>query len=334
MKSFFISLSILILGFGITATAQDTLILLDETIIGVKILKDTENEYFYYLSNDQNRNQRVINKKFVKEAKLQNDNSLVVNQNTKDVTKTDVIIYRNGDELMVDVVDVGKENVIYRESGKEVNFVIPLDQIARIQYADGQLIDFDKYQTNEKSMNTKNYESHPISNHVTESDAIGGDIDKNRLIGFAFGGKVGYFLPFNDGIMEMYGPGFTYGLGISYWARNGFGWNLEVRDYAKRGRVTTSGDFTSTKVELISLTTSINYAFVEKGKFKIYGGYAFGAAFFSLSDQSEAIKETLFEHYPYGGFYFKPFRFEVRFKSVKWEKTNVGGIEICGGFIF
>ncbi len=327
-------LSVFIICCSTIATAQDTLILLDETAIGVKVLKDTENEYFYYLWNDQNKNQRVINKKFVKEIKLQNSSSLAMKQESKIVNKADVIIYRNGDELRVDVVDVGKENIIYRESGKEVNYVIPLDQIARIQYSDGQVMDFEKDQLNKQTPIIKNNEPLAITNPVTEPEAIGGDIDKNRLIGFIFGGKIGYFAPFNDGIMEMYGPGFTYGLEVGYWGRNGFGWNLEMRDYSKKGRVTTSGDYTSTKVELTSLTTSINYAFVEKGKFKTFAGIALGVGFFSLSDQSETIKDTVFEYFPYGGIYFKPFHLELRFINAHWEETNVGGFEICGGVIF
>lgn len=336
MKTFLIS--ILILCCGAIATAQDTLILLDETIIGVKILKDTENEYFYYLSSDQNKNQRVINKKFVKEVKLQNDNSLAMHQETKDATKTDVIIYRNGDKSMVDVVDVGKENLIYRESGKEINYVIPLDQVARIEYADGQVMDYEKDQFNKKSVIIKSNEpesvSDPVSDPVSESEAISGDIDKNRLAGFVFGGKVGYFLPFNDGLREVYGSGFSYGLELGYWGRNGFGWNLEFREFAKRGQVTSEFDFSGTTFNLMSLTTSFNYAFVEKGQFKTYAGIGLGAAFFSLSDASESINETLFEYYPYGGIYFKPLYVEARFVNTSWEGENVGGFEFCFGIIF
>jgi hypothetical protein len=300
----------------------------------VKVLKDTENEFYYYLLNDPDKNQRVINKKFIKESKVHNTNTQVKEQETKTPDKNDIIVYNNGDEVLVDIVDIGKENIIYRKDGKEITYIIPISQVAKIQYSDGQVIEFNKNNLHQNSVIRASNELAEKSNSLQEAEVIGGDIDKNRLVGFVFGGKIGYFMPFNDGIMEMYGPGFTYGLGVGYWARNGFGWNLEFRDYAKRGRVTTSGDFTSTKVELMSLTTSFNYAFVEKGKFKTYAGLAAGVAFFSISDQSEAYKETLFEYFPYGGIYFKPFHVELRFKNVKWEETNVGGFEICGGVIF
>ncbi len=327
-------LFLLIVFYCITASAQDTLVLLDETAIGVRILKDTENEYFYYLWNDQNKYQRAINKKFIKNVKLQNKIPSIPATDTRKADRSDLIVYRNGDEMKVEVVDVGKENIIYREEGKEVNYVIPIAEVERIEYSDGQRLDFNSALISQqpKLINSSNKSS--VSDPVTEPEAIGGDIDKNRLVGFAFGGKVGYFAPVNDVIMETFGTGFTYGFYIGYWGRNGFGWNLEARDYSKKGKVTSDGDYTSTNIDLLFLTTSINYAFVEKGKFKTYAGIGVGATFFSLKDQSSTYNKTLFEYYPFGGIYYKPFQLEFRFVNAMHEKSNVGGVEICFGLIF
>lgn len=327
-------ISILILCYGIIATAQDTLILLDETAIGVKILKNTDTELYYHLWNDQNKNQRVINKKFVKEVKFQNGNSLVNYAESEKVVRTDLIVCRNGERLMAEVVDIGKENLIYRESGKEVNYIIPLEQVARVEYANGQVVNYEKDRIDKNSIITQNKVTETATDLVTETDVIGGDIDKNRLVGFVFGGKLGYFIPFNNALTEMYGAGFSYGFEAGWWGRNGFGWNLELRDFSRKGRITSDGDFSSTTFELMSLTTSLNYSFVEKGKFKTYAGIGLGVAFFSISDQSETIKDTLFEYFPYGGIYFKPMYIEARFVNASWEKTNMGGFELCFGIIF
>ena len=107
-------------------------------------------------------------------------------------------------------------------------------QIARIQYADGQTVCFDKDRSDNKAVIARINEIEPISDPVSESEAISGDIDKNRLTGFVFGGKLGYFMPYNDGLREIYGSGFSYGLELGYWGRNGFGWNIELRQFAKR----------------------------------------------------------------------------------------------------
>ncbi len=325
---------IILAAYCTAAAAQDTLILLDKTAIGVKILKDTENEYFYYLWDDQNKNQRVINKKFVKDAKIQNSGTSVSIPDSKTAGKTDLLILRNGDELMADIVDIGKENVVYREAGKEVNYVVPLVQISRIQYADGQTVYYDKDRSDNKAVIARINEVEPISDPVSETEAISGDIDKNRLAGFVFGGKLGYFMPYNDGLREIYGSGFSYGLELGYWGRNGFGWNIELREFAKKGKATSEYNYSGTTFNLLSLTTSFNYSFVEKGKFKTYAGIGLGAAFFSLSSSSESYNETLFEYYPYGGIYFKPLYVEARFVNTSWEGDNIGGFEFCFGIIF
>lgn len=323
-----------IISCSIAANAQDTLILMDNTSIEVKILKTTENETFYFLWNDLNKNQRVISNKFIKEVKYQNSPVDSIEHTQEYQNKTDLIVCYNGDKMHVDIVDIGKENIIYREEGKNVNYIIPKDQVKMIKYFGGQEIAFNQDQKNNVTAEVQPEPSPSLSASINEPQPISGDIDKNRLVGFVFGGKLGYLMPFNDGIKEIYGAGFTYGLEMGYWGRNGFGWNLEWRDYAKSGQVTSSGDYTSTKVELMSLTTSFNYAFVEKGKFKTYAGIGLGAAFFTLSDQSSEDKYTLFEYYTYGGIYFKPIYTEIRFVNANWEKTNVGGFELCFGIVF
>lgn len=319
---------------SIMASAQDTLILLDETAIGVKILRETDNEYHYYLWNDQNQYQRAINKKFIKNIKMRDMNP---GQSATDQTtphQSDRIVYRNGAEMKVEVVDVGKENIIYREEGKEVNYVIPIAQVERIDYADGQKLEFNSANVNLQSKLPSTSEKSSVSDPITGSETIGGDIDKNRLVGFVFGGKLGYFIPFNDGLTQIYGAGFSYGLEVGWWGRNGFGWNLEFREFAKRGKVTYEGDYSSTKYNFMSLTTSFNYAFVEKGKFKTYAGLGLGAAFISFSDTSESLEYTIFDYFFYGGIYFKPMYIEARFVNAPWEKTNMGGFELCFGIIF
>jgi hypothetical protein len=170
--------------------------------------------------------------------------------------------------------------------------------------------------------------------------------EKPSNLGFVFGGKGGFYIPYNQTISEMYGSGFMYGLFLGYWG-NRYAIELECKSYSKRGKPDTYGsvDNASSTLNLIPLTITGYWIPYSREHFCTYVGGGLGGCFINESLSMSALGQsasgetnlTGFEFHSTGGIRFKPFYVEINFSSVlvsEYKDLNFGGIILGFGLFF
>lgn len=162
--------------------------------------------------------------------------------------------------------------------------------------------------------------------------------------GFCFGGKAGFYIPFDQKISEIYGGGFMGGLLIGYWAYR-WGFEIDWRYYSKAGDPYTYGqvDEASARLTISPLTLTTYYDVYKMGNLETYVGLGLGACFIEEelsmsafgSTQSGSINLTAFEFHSTGGIRFAPFYVELSFLSISTSyDVGFGGFLISGGIFF
>jgi len=140
--------------------------------------------------------------------------------------------------------------------------------------------------------------------------------------GFVFGGKVGYFIPWDEYFREYKGSGFMGGLLLGYWEGR-WGGEFEVKYYSSN----------DVEITLLPITFTTYYNVYKSGNFETYVGFGVGGC--PIWDFDEFYK-TAFEFHSTGGIRFAPFYLEVSFRSIPLidDDINLGGILISGGVFF
>lgn len=166
--------------------------------------------------------------------------------------------------------------------------------------------------------------------------------------GFVFGGKAGYFIPYDQVISEIYGSGFMGGFLIGYWGEK-FGIEFDWRYYSKEGDPYTFGPVQDSyaKLTLSPITLTGYYNLYGSGNLQTYVGLGLGTCIFHEEGSmysfgqitSGSITEAVFELHTTGGISFKPFYIEISFLAISVPNRggaaeSAGGILISGGLFF
>jgi hypothetical protein len=209
------------------------------------------------------------------------------------------------------------------------------------------------YENGKRETFNTNLEIKPIQRQTqtvnaqeNNSPQISGEENNSSKLGFVFGGKGGFYIPYNQTVSEMYGSGFMYGLILGYWG-NRSAIELECRSYSKNGNPYTYGsvDYASSRLTLTPLTITGYWIPYSSKHFCTYIGAGLGACFINESLSMTALGQsasgetslTGFEFHSTGGIRFKPFYFEVSFSSVvvsEYKDLDFGGIELGFGLFF
>src|ERR1035437_7811222 len=247
----------------------------------------------------------------------------------------DVIIKNDKSEIKAKVLEIQETTIKYKLfeflDGPIRN--IPISDVFMIIYENGKR---ETFNTVPEIKNTQEDNSHQISSEENNSSKLD----------FVFGGKGGFYIPYNQALSEMYGSGFIYGIIIGYWG-NRSAIELECKSYSKNGNPYTYGsvDYASSRLTLTPVTITGYWIPYSREHFCSYVGGGLGACFINESLSMTALGQsasgetslTGFEFHSTGGIRFKPFYFEVSFSSVlvsDYRDLNFGGIILGFGLFF
>jgi len=261
----------------------------------------------------------------------------------------DIIIKNDKSEIKSRIIEIQEDLIRYylydQQEGPIRN--IRVSDVFMILYSDGTREIFRNDPTPETLKPVINdppldFNEEQSSNYVSYQQP---EIKENEPAkwGFVFGGKAGYYIPYNQTLAEMYGGGFMGGLIIGYWGK-GAGIEIDWRFYSKSGNPYTYGavDDADVSLSISPLTMTVYWDVYHKDNFSTYIGGGLGAYFIhedlllSAYGQTASASESLtgFEYHSTGGIRFSPFYLEVTFSSCTVKKVSFGGIIISGGLFF
>jgi hypothetical protein len=261
----------------------------------------------------------------------------------------DIIIKNDKSEIKSKIIEIQDDFIRYylytQQEGPIRN--IRVSDVFMVLYADGTREIFRNDPTPETLKPVINepplvFNEEQSSNYVSYQQPEINDNEPAKW-GFIFGGKAGYYIPYNQTIAEMYGGGFMGGLIIGYWGK-GAGIEIDWRFYSKSGNPYTYGavDDADASLSISPLTMTVYWDVYHKDNFSTYIGGGLGAYFIhedllmSAYGQTASASESLtgFEYHSTGGIRFSPFYVEVTFSSCTVRKVSFGGIIISGGLFF
>jgi len=259
----------------------------------------------------------------------------------------DIIIKNDKTEIKAKVIEIQEEFIRYylfdQQNGPIRN--IGIKDVFMVIYEDGarevfKTTPITENRLSETTENQGSVQANQPYSQVIEQPAI----ESNEPVkwGFVFGGKAGYYIPYNQDISEIYGGGFMGGLILGYWGK-GAGIELDWRFYSKNGTpYTYNTDNADCKIMISPLTLTGYWDAYHRGNFSTYVGIGIGACFIqedlimSAYGQTASASESLtgFEYHTTGGIRFAPFYLEITFSSCTVNEISFGGIIIGGGLFF
>jgi len=255
----------------------------------------------------------------------------------------DFIIKNDKTEIKAKVIEIQEEYIKYYlfESPEGPIRNIRITDVFMIIYSNGTRETFTNKNT-EKTEVIQAKESKSIVSYQDKNQEKKQN-DKSTNLGFIFGGKAGYYIPYSQNISEIYGGGFMGGLVIGYWAE-GAGLEIDWRYYSKAGDPYTYGsvDQADCQLSISPLTLTGYWDAYHKGNFSSYVGAGLGVSFIkedlvmSAFGQTGSTSASLtgFEFHSTGGIRFSPFYIEITFSSCTVKEIGFGGILISGGLFF
>jgi len=257
----------------------------------------------------------------------------------------DIIIKNDKTEIKSKVIEIHEEFIKYYLfeylDGPIRN--IRISDVFMIIYADGTREKF----TNKNVENTKVIQTEQNKPSITYENQNQDQYSEQSSVssnwGFIFGGKAGYYIPYNQNISEIYGGGFMGGLVIGYWGQ-GAGIELDWRYYSKTGDpyVYGSVDQAECQISISPLTLTGYWDAYHKENFSTYVGVGLGVSFVNENlvasglGQTGSVSTSLtgFEFHTTGGLRFSPFYIELTFSSCTVKEIEFGGLLISGGLFF
>lgn len=225
------------------------------------------------------------------------------------IAQQDIILKNDKSEIHCNVLGLQGDYIRYSLDSSQIKN-IPISEIFMIIYENGSRETFD------------------VSNSSTSKET---SKEQNSSEGWVFGGKGGYFIPWNEGVKELFGSGFMLGGVIEYrGTKSGLG--LDFKYYSK----TSEG----LRFSVLPITLTGYWQLYSEKNFRTYFGGGLGFSFITLAnteDSSDKINSEGFELHTTGGVSFKPFYFEISFSSVfadDYEEADMGGIILGFGFFF
>jgi hypothetical protein len=257
----------------------------------------------------------------------------------------DIIIKNDKSEIKAKVIEIQETTIKY----KLYDFLegplrnIAVSDVFMIIYENG------KRETFSAIPETKPAQKQNLSDNPAE-ESLQKVPNKEKTysnLGFVFGGKGGFYIPYNQDVSKIYGSGFMFGVVIGYWAdRSAI--EIDWKYYSKRGNPYNYGsvDNSTAKLTLSPVTVTGYWIPYSHANFTTYVGGGLGACFIdeyvsitsSGQSTSNEISPTGFEFHTTGGIKFKPFYFDVTFSSILENKyykdKNLGGIILGFGLFF
>jgi hypothetical protein len=263
---------------------------------------------------------------------------------TSHIFSQDVIIKNDKSEIKAKVIEIQETTIKY----KLYDFLegplrnISVSEVFMIIYENGKRETFNTV----SEIKPVQIQTQTVNTQENSSQQLSSEKNNPSNLGFVFGGKGGFYIPYNQTLSEMYGPGFMYGLIIGYWG-NRSAIELDFKSYSKSGDPYTYGsvDYSSSRLTLTPLTITAYWIPYSSGHFCTYVGGGLGACFINESLSMTALGQnasgetslTGFEFHSTGGIRFKPFYFEASFSSVfvsGYKDLNFGGIILGFGLFF
>lgn len=255
----------------------------------------------------------------------------------------DIIIKYDKTELKSKVIEIQEDFIKYYlfESLNGPIRNIKISDVFMIIYSDGTKETFPNRNVEKDEFTQSEQNNREIVSESTYQESQ--NQDGPTTLGLIFGGKAGYFIPYNQNISEIYGGGFMWGLVLGYWDETA-GLELDWRYYSKTGDpyIIGSVDEADCQISISPLTLTGYWNAYNKGNFGTYVGVGLGINFIkenlviSAFGQTGSTKASLtgFEFHTTGGIRFSPFYMEISFSSCTVKEIDFGGMLISGGLFF